>query len=69
MRLGWLEILVIVVLILILFGYNKIPGMMKNIASGINIFKSELKNTKPEKQTTTTKKKVGRKTKKVTGKK
>ncbi|MCQ2599168.1 MAG: twin-arginine translocase TatA/TatE family subunit [Alphaproteobacteria bacterium] len=51
MRLGWLEILVIVVLIMILFGYNKIPSMMKNVASGINIFKNELKNTKTEKQT------------------
>ncbi len=63
MRLGWLEILVIVVLIMILFGYNKIPGMMKNVASGINIFKNELKNTKTEKQTakTATKKNVTKK--------
>ena len=31
-RFGWAEILVIVVLVLILFGHNKIPGMMKNLA-------------------------------------
>lgn len=42
-RLGWAEILVIVVLLLILFGHNKIPGMMKNLADGINVFKRELK--------------------------
>lgn len=44
-RFGWAEILVIVVLVLILFGHNKIPGMMKNLADGINTFKKELKDT------------------------
>ncbi len=48
-RFGWAEILVIVVLVLILFGHNKIPGMMKNLADGINVFKKELKD-KNEKQ-------------------
>ncbi len=43
-RFGWAEILVIVVLVLILFGHNKIPGMMKNLADGINTFKKEIKN-------------------------
>ena len=43
-RLGWAEILVIVVLLVILFGHKAIPGMMKNVANGINTFKSELKN-------------------------
>lgn len=47
-RFGWAEILVIVILVLILFGHNKIPGMMKNLANGINIFKKELKNTKEQ---------------------
>ena len=45
-RFGWAEILVIVVLVLILY---KIPGMMKNLADGINVFKKELKNTKAKK--------------------
>ncbi len=50
MRLGWTEILLIIILVLILFGHNKIPTMMKNLANGINIFKKEMKNTKqPEK--------------------
>ena len=42
-RLGWAEILIIVVLLLILFGSHKIPGMMKNLADGVNVFKRELK--------------------------
>ena len=42
-RLGIWEILVIVLLVVILFGHNKIPGMMKNLANGLNIFKKELK--------------------------
>ena len=55
-RLGWAEILVIVILVLILFGHNKIPGMMKNLADGLNIFKKELKNTKSESKKETGKK-------------
>ena len=43
-RFGWAEILVIVVLVVILFGSNKIPGMMKNLADGLNVFKKEIKN-------------------------
>lgn len=43
-KLGWAEILVIVVLVVILFGSAKIPGMMKNLADGINVFKKEIKN-------------------------
>lgn len=45
MRLGWMEILVIVVLVIILFGHKAIPGMMKNVADGINVFKKELKKS------------------------
>lgn len=50
-RLGWLEILVIVLLLVILFGHSKIPGMMKNLANGLNTFKKEMKkddDKKPE---------------------
>lgn len=46
MRLGWTEIILIVVLVMILFMSNKIPGMMRNLANGINVFKKELKDTK-----------------------
>ena len=50
MRLGWMEILVIVILVIILFGHNKIPGMMRNLADGLNVFKKELKKTAPKAQ-------------------
>lgn len=43
MRPGWTEIILILVLVVILFGHNKIPGMMKNLAGGIKVFKKELK--------------------------
>lgn len=43
MRFGVWEIVIIVLLVVILFGHNKIPGMMKNLADGLNVFKKELK--------------------------
>ena len=48
-RLGWAEILVVVVLLVILFGSAKIPGMMRNLANGVNVFKRELKKGKDDK--------------------
>ena len=51
MRMGVWEILIIVLLVVILFGHAKIPGMMKNLADGLNVFKKELKTEqKPEPQ-------------------
>ncbi|MCQ2581435.1 MAG: twin-arginine translocase TatA/TatE family subunit [Alphaproteobacteria bacterium] len=49
-RLGWIEILVIVLLVIVLFGYNKIPGMMKNVADGVKIFKKEIAQKPAEKK-------------------
>ena len=43
-RFGVWEILTIVLLVVILFAHNKIPGMMKNLADGLNTFKKELKD-------------------------
>lgn len=43
MRLGWMEIALIVLLVVVLFGHNKFPGMMKNLAEGLNVFKKEVK--------------------------
>ena len=61
-RLGIWEILLIVLLVVILFGHNKIPGMMKNIANGLNIFKKELKTEeKTEPKPITVKKPVVKK--------
>lgn len=50
MRLGWAEILVIILLVIILFGHNKIPGMMKNLADGIKIFKKEVASKPADKK-------------------
>ena len=47
MKYGFWEIILIVVLIVILFGSAKIPGMMKNLANGVKVFKKEIKE-KPE---------------------
>ena len=47
-RLGWAEILIIVVLVLILFSHNKIPSMMKNLADGLKVFKTEMKSDKKD---------------------
>lgn len=43
MRWGIWEIVLIVVLVMILFGASKIPGIMKNLAEGIKTFKKEIK--------------------------
>ncbi len=43
-KLGWMEILVIVLLLVILFGHAKIPTMMRNLAGGIKTFKKEMKD-------------------------
>lgn len=53
-RFGWAEILVIVILLLILFGHAKIPGMMKNLADGLNIFKREMKSDNKKQVVATT---------------
>ena len=54
-RLGWMEIIVIVLLLVILFGHAKIPTMMRNLAGGIKTFKKEMKDdnakkTEPKKE-------------------
>lgn len=66
MRLGWAEILIIILLVVILFGHNKIPGMMKNLADGIKIFKKEIAVKPVDKKVTT--KKSGAKKKPVSKK-
>jgi sec-independent protein translocase protein TatA len=64
MRLGWTEIILIVILVMILFMSNKIPGMMRNLADGINVFKKELKDTKKPAEKKSVKKPVKKTVKK-----
>ena len=47
MRFGFWEILLIVALVFLLFGANKFPAMMKNLAEGMKTFKKEMKD-KPD---------------------
>lgn len=56
MRFGIWEILLIAVLVIILFGSAKIPGMAKNIANGIKTFKKEIKTEEKPKKKITSKK-------------
>lgn len=46
MRFGIWEIVLIALLVIILFGSAKIPGMMKNLANGVKVFKKEIKDDK-----------------------
>ncbi|MCL2758209.1 MAG: twin-arginine translocase TatA/TatE family subunit [Alphaproteobacteria bacterium] len=50
MRFGFWEIIIIAALIFILFGSQKFPGMMKNLAEGIKVFKKEISGDKKEKK-------------------
>jgi sec-independent protein translocase protein TatA len=48
-RIGFWEILIIAFIILLLFGANRIPEMMRGLAKGFRGFKEELKaEGKPE---------------------
>lgn len=40
---GWPEILIVVLVILLLFGGKKIPELMKGLGKGVNSFKKGLK--------------------------
>jgi len=60
MTFGFWQILLIVVLIFILFGSQKFPSVMKNLAEGVNIFKKEM-GVKKSKEQNTVKKPVSAK--------
>ncbi len=46
---GPLQILIIILLVFILFGANRVPHIMENLAKGINSFKKGLKEGDPDK--------------------
>lgn len=43
LMIGWTEILVIVLVVLLLFGGKKIPELMKGLGKGVSSFKKGLK--------------------------
>ncbi|RDK88497.1 twin-arginine translocase TatA/TatE family subunit [Marinirhabdus gelatinilytica] len=49
MVIGWPQIVLIVVVVLLLFGGRKIPEMMRGLGSGIKEFKDASKEDKDEK--------------------
>ena len=49
MNVGFFQILLILLVIILLFGAGKIPRIMKDLAKGIKIFRSEISsNTKKD---------------------
>lgn len=49
-RIGFWEILIIAFVILLLFGANRIPEMMRGLARGLRGFKEEMREDKREGQ-------------------
>lgn len=47
MSLGPLEIILIIVVIALLFGANKLPELMKGMGQGVREFKKEVKDADP----------------------
>jgi sec-independent protein translocase protein TatA len=45
---GW-HAVVILVIVLLLFGAPKLPGLAKSLGQSMKIFKSEIKSDKPDK--------------------
>ncbi len=47
MNLGWTEILIIVLIVVLLFGRGKISGMMGDVAKGIKSFRKGMSEDDP----------------------
>ena len=45
---GWTEILIILVIVLLLFGANKLPDLARSMGRSARIFKSEVKEMKKD---------------------
>lgn len=48
---GWPHLLIILVIILVIFGGAKLPGLAKGLGQSIKIFKSEVKTPETERKT------------------
>lgn len=48
MRVGWAEILVILVLVLLLFGAKRLPDLARSLGKSINSFKKGMKDIEPD---------------------
>jgi sec-independent protein translocase protein TatA len=45
---GPFQILIVILLLVVLFGASRVPGIAENLAKGINAFKRGLKDDGPE---------------------
>ncbi len=45
---GWPHLIVILVIVLLLFGAPKLPGLARSIGQSMKIFKEEIKSDKPD---------------------
>lgn len=50
MHIGWMEIVLIALVILLLFGGKKIPELMKGLGKGIRSFKDGMNENDDEKE-------------------
>ncbi len=50
MRFGWLEIVLIVLVLLLLFGGRKIPELMRGLGRGVKEFKEGIKEGENDKK-------------------
>jgi len=50
LRLGWLEIVLIVLVLLLLFGGRKIPELMRGLGRGVKEFKEGIKEGETDKK-------------------
>ena len=53
MHLGWVEILLIVLVVLLLFGGRKIPELMRGLGRGVKEFKEGVKDGESDEKDST----------------
>lgn len=53
-NLGWMEILIILAIVLLLFGANKLPDLARSMGRSARIFKSEVKELRNDDETQAT---------------
>ena len=53
-QIGWFEILIVVVLVVLLFGRGKISSLMGDVAKGIKSFKKGMSSDAPTQSSTST---------------
>ena len=63
---GFSELLIILLIVILIFGASKFPKIMQNFAEGLNVFKKTIKEDKKKNNKDTKKKTTSSKKKKTT---